>query len=241
VERSLSGAPRRSTSAAFVEFNLPVVSAAMKIPLLRNVSVQAGTRVDAYSDLGALTHSQFSLTWEPVAHVALRGTYGTSYRPPSLFDLQQPIIRVPSVVADLRRNNQISSITVTAGGNPDLKSTTAQSWSAGLAWTPPGSSDLNLSATWWHTQLKERLTPVVLQVLLDNEELFPERVMRGAPSANDIAAGLPGTLTASGIDAALSAGLQTRLGRLISKLSTTWMDEFAVTDMPGLAVEERVG
>jgi len=94
----------------------------------------------------------------------------------------------------------------------------------------------------------------VLQVLLDNEELFPKRVTRAVPSANDIAAGLPGalialdvrpsnagTLTASGIDASLSAGVQTRLGRLTSKLSTTWMGEFAVTDMPGLVAEERVG
>jgi iron complex outermembrane recepter protein len=253
VERSLSGAPRRSISAAFAELNVPLTTSAMKLPMLESLSVKAGARVDAYNDIDTLTHSQFMLAWEPVAHVAIRGTYGTGYRPPSLFDLHQPIIHVPSAVPDLRRNNQISGITVTAGGNPDLRPTTAQSWSAGLAWTPPGSRKLNLSATWWHTRLKDRLTPVVLQVLLDNEELFPGRVTRAMPSPSDIAAGFPGavialdvtplnagTLKATGVDLSLSAEVQTALGRLMPKLSATWMDEFAVTDVPGLAVN-RVG
>jgi iron complex outermembrane recepter protein len=254
VEHRLPGSPHRSMSSAFVEFSVPLTSPAMKIPVLRSLSVKAGSRIDAYSDIDTLTDSQFELAWEPVAHVALRGTYGTGYRPPSLFDLKQPVIRVPSTVADLRRDNQISSVTATAGGNPALKSTTAESWSVGLTWTPPNSSDLSLSATWWNAHLHNRLAPVVPQVLLANEELFHGRVTRSVPSESDIAAGRPGaliaidltqsnagSLLASGIDASLSAELQTRIGRLMPKLWVTWMDEFAVTDMPGTPVTERVG
>jgi hypothetical protein len=80
--------------------------------------------------------------------------------------------------------------------------------------------------------------------LLADESRFPERVVRGAPSAADVAAGLPGPLelidvtrlnygsiSTSGIDLSASLGFDTRLGRFTPQLSATWVHDFTTTDL----------
>lgn len=254
AEERLLGDPERTSRSAFLEFHLPFVDHEQNIPGISQLGLSLAGRLDDFSDVGSIGNTQFALTWDPFPSWSIRATYGTGYRAPSLFDLNQPVIRVPGAVPDLKRNNEIANIITVAGGNPDLIPTKAQSSSLGVSYTLHSTFDLNLSATYWQSDVRDRVSPFLLQNLLAHDDLFPDRVVRAPQSASDVALGLPGILTsldvrpantgnlkASGVDAVIGAAFDTPYGRFTPALSVTWMDRFTVMDFPGIAATERVG
>lgn len=249
------GSHERTVEAAFLEISVPLISAEMKVRAISQLALSASRRIDDFNDVGSTENSQFALTWHPINGLSARASYGTTFRAPSLFELNQPLIHVPGAVLDLRRNNEIANITTTAGGNPDLTPARAHSWSLGLTYDRRGPVALNASATYWQTHLQDRVSSFFfLPLLLLHDDLFPDRVTRAAPTPADLAAGLPGLLTeldvrpanvgtlrASGIDGAISAEIEPQTGRISASLLGTWMDRFTVVDVPGIPPIERVG
>lgn len=146
------GSPDRRVSSAFMELRVPLVDPDMRVPAVKDLAVTAATRLDRYTDIGPLSHSQFDVAWRPINSVTLRATYGTAYRAPSLYELHQPIFTFPFAIPDPKRNNAATLVTIQAGGNPKLSQTTAQSWSAGLWFAPQSVSQLNASAKFWHAE-----------------------------------------------------------------------------------------
>lgn len=253
-QATLAGSAHRSIDSAFVEVAVPVIDSAMRVPGIVDLSLTASGRIDSYSDLGSQSHSQWTLRWQPLRQLTIRGTYATVYRPPSLHELNQKVQTIPVSALDLRRGNEVASFMLTAGGNSELDTTTAKNWSVGIGWAPESTLGFQGLATYWNSRSVNRVSPVVLPVLLANEELFPGRVTRGTRTESDIAAGLPGVLTAidvtldnvgslaaSGVDVSLSFDVASRLGRIKPTLSATWMDGFRVVDLPGTQSVERVG
>lgn len=254
AEARVLGSHARTVKAAFLELSVPLINAGMKVPAISQLALSVSGRIDDFSDVGSTENSYCALTWRPMNGFSARAAFGTTFRAPSLFELNQPVIHVPVPVPDLRRNNEIANIFTTAGGNPELTPTRAHSRSFGLSYDRRGPIDFNASATYWRTHLQDRVSPFTLPTLLFHADLFPDRVTRAAPTPADFAAGLPGVLTgldvrpanvgtlrASGIDGALSAAFTTRIGRIVPSLSATWMDAFTVIDVPGIAPSDRVG
>jgi iron complex outermembrane recepter protein len=249
-----TGDAARSTSAAFAEFQLPVFDGERtRGPRRDSVFLNLSSRWDLYSDLGATWHSNAAVTWRPTRDLQFRGSYGTSFRAPSLWELYQPRVTVPAVLPDPKRNNEVSSFMVTAGGNPDLENATARSWSLGLLWKQPDIADLQLSGNWWHVEIDRRLTAVTVPVLLGHEDFFSNRVERARPSDSDIAAGIPGrlltldftaanvgALSANGLDLTLAVAIDSAIGRFAPSVSATWMNKFTTVDVPGLDATDRV-
>lgn len=247
------GSPYRSADSAFIELSMPFIDAAMRVPGIVDLSLTASGRIDAFSDLGTQSHSQWVFAWHPIKSLAFRGTYATAYRAPSLYEMHLQAVTMPVSALDLRRANEVTTFMATAGGNPQLVPATARNWSAGVAWESKTPHLLQATATYWHSDSIDQINPIPLRLLLANEELFPGRVVRAAPTESDRAAGFPGTLTAinttfgnfgriqaSGLDASLSFSLHTLLGRFKPTISATWMDEFMVVDLPGTASVDRL-
>jgi iron complex outermembrane recepter protein len=254
AEPQFLGSQARTVKAAFLELGVPLINAEMKVPAISQLALSVAGRIDDFSDIGSIENSQFALVWHPVNGLSARAAYGTTYRPPTLFDLNRPPLHVSGALPDLRRNNEITNIVATVGGNPDLTPTRAHSWSLGVFYERRDAIDFDASASYWRTDLQDRVSPFTLATLLLHADMFPGRVTRAAPTPADLAAGLPGVLTAldtspvnvgtlraSGIDGAISAAFNTRMGRIASSLSSTWMDRFTVMDFPGIAPNERVG
>jgi iron complex outermembrane receptor protein len=100
--------------------------------------------------------------------------------------------------------------------------------------------------------MDERITFFASTTLLENEAAFAERVIRAAPTPDDIAAGRPGRLLAldtsrlnlgrieaRGVDLNASYDFDTRFGRFFPGLMGTWIDEFKTTELPGMPLEDR--
>lgn len=254
IDTRLPRSPRRAVTSGFVELRVPLVDRRMALPGVRGLAFAASGRLDQFGDMGRITNEQLGLTWQPVESVSVRASLGTSFRPPSVFELYVPLVHLPFTLVDLRRNNQITNVQVTVGGNPDLDATTARSWSAGLSFEGKSAHHLRMAANYWNARLKEQITPIALPTLLTHDERFPGRILREPQTAADIAAGLPGTLVAldvrpgnigaleaSGVDVSASMDAETRFGRLMPTFSVAWMEKFRVIDAPGLPAVDRVG
>lgn len=244
----------RRVNAAFAELSVPLVSST---PYRKGdvLSMTVAARLDDYSDFGSTLNPQFGLMWRPVPDLLLRGSFGTSFRPPSLYELRSPRLMAANVpLSDPARDNMLTSVTLVAGGNPYLRPIEADSMTAGFVLTPSELPGLRLLGNYWKVHTNHRVTVLHYSQVLANEAAFSDRVLRAEPTPADVAAGRPGQLlqldvsrmnfgrlTTSGIDLEASYELATSLGTLTPHLSATWVDEFVAVDIPGQAPIDRVG
>lgn len=244
----------REVRAAFTELSVPLISST---PSARGdvLSMSLAARLDDYSDFGSTVNPQFGLMWRPTPDLLLRGSYGTSFRPPSLFELRTPRDTVSNVsLQDPARNNVLSTVTFVVGGNPDLRPIEADSMTAGFVLTPSAAPGLRLLGNYWKIHTNHRVTILHFSTLLANEDAFGDRIVREAPTPQDIAAGIPGRLlqldisrlnfgrlTTSGVDVEASYEFDTSLGRFTQRLSATWVNEFTAVDVPTTSPIDRVG
>ncbi len=245
----------RTVNAAFAEARIPLVGGEISAPLLHEVSLTVAGRQDRYNDFGSSFNPQYGLRWRPLEALLVSASYGTSFRAPALFELYAPRLEnLNNSINDPRRNGELTPIRQLSGGNPDLDAVEGRTWTAGFVYTPSQLPDWRFSASYWNTLIDGRIANFLPALVLANESLFPQRVIRRAPTPADVAAGLPGVIdtidasrinfgrtTTDGVDIALNFDRQTQLGRWHWDLSATWVDDYDAVQVPNTPVVERVG
>ena len=240
----IHGAHQRSIVAGFGELRLPLVDQQAGLPAMCELALVLSGRVDDYSDIGQAFNPEYALIWRPVRELTVRTSFAKSFRPPSLFDLHMPRVEATGLIADPARNGEFSVPVLVAGGNPDLQPSNADSLSVGLQFAHKSPSALHVAANYWRIAIDETITIPSAARLLAAEDLFPERVIRGPPSASDVAAGLPGPLQVidlrrlnngavrtSGVDVSASLDIDTPVGQFKPELSATWVHDFSTSDL----------
>jgi iron complex outermembrane receptor protein len=250
---SLLGSFGREIAAGFAELRLPVLSEQMRIPAARQLVVTVAGRFDRFTDFGQIFSPQYGVVWSPRRDVDIRGTYARSFRPPSLYELHLPPTLSFAGVSDPRRNGEAYSVTAFGGGSPDLEATRAESYTAGIEFTPEAIRPLTLAATYWHVAMDRRITALNPMFALLHESDVADRIRRAEPTAAELAAGLPGrvltidltrmnfgSLTTSGIDLGASYAFDSLAGHFTADLKGTWIDQYEALDLPGQAPTDRV-
>jgi iron complex outermembrane recepter protein len=72
--------------------NVEALFAEVNVPILKTLEGDAAVRYDHYSDFGNTTNPKVSLRWQPNQSFLLRGSYGTGFVAPSLYQLFTPNI-----------------------------------------------------------------------------------------------------------------------------------------------------
>lgn len=136
-----------------------------------------------------------ALRWMPVQDLTARISYGTGFLPPSLSQLVTSTIvgQVgPWYTDPLRGNTQAGDgpagpFTQLNGGNPNLKPEQSVSWSAGLILTPRVLPGMRLSVDYTRIKKTDAISehPRTIQGLIDDESLFPGRIVRGPNLPDD--------------------------------------------------------
>lgn len=139
----------------------------LAIPIVKSLEANVAVRYDHYSDFGSTTNPKVSVRWQPVPQLLLRGSWGTGFKAPTLFQLwnpQAPGLSQPGLNDPLRcpnpddENNPDcnTQYTVTFGGNPDLQPEKANQTTIGAVWEPiPGVS---LGLDWFDMDVKNIVT-----------------------------------------------------------------------------------
>lgn len=76
----------RTVSSAYGELNVPLISALNRRPGLERLTVTAAGRFEHYERIGSTFNPKLGLLWSPLPDVAVRSSYGTSFRAPLLYE-----------------------------------------------------------------------------------------------------------------------------------------------------------
>jgi len=183
---------RQQMDSVYAEATLPLASPELNLPGLHTLDVQLAWRherfdVETSGNKFHTTVPTLGLRWLPVKDLMLRTSWGKGFRAPDYAQLADPTLSTtPSQVNDPRRGGETNDTVFTlSGGNPELTPETSRNLNIGLVWTPEFLSGLRLSADWYRIEKKNVIITPSAQMLVDNEAIFPDRVIRAAPVAGD--------------------------------------------------------
>ncbi len=177
----------RDNLAVFAELYVPIIGSAQEITGVRSLVLSLAGRYEDYSDFGETTNPKVGLTWNPIDSLTLRGTYGTSFRAPSLVDSSEQIHNI--FIQNLTDPTAAGGVTrgiFHNGGRSTLKAEEATTWSAGIDWVPQGAlSGLTTSVTYYDIDYTDRIDVVPNTALTEPTVYSPYIVRR--PAASDAA------------------------------------------------------
>lgn len=252
--QDLSGSHQRIVNAGFGELRIPVIDPAAMTPGLDELSLVLAGRLDDYSDSGDSFNPEYAVVWRPASGMGVRLSWSQSFRPPPLFDLYLPRLDLAFPIVDPARNGELALPIWRAGGNSNLQPSSAESFATTFSFAPASVSGLRIEAGYWRIHVDRTIGIPSPALLLSSEGRFADRIVRGQPSAEDIAAGLPGPLQlidvtrlnfgsirTSGLDLHANFSIHTRLGRFAPELSATWLHDFTTSDLVSGAGVNRLG
>jgi outer membrane receptor for ferrienterochelin and colicin len=152
---SVSAAASRDNWSAFVEFSLP---------LLENLELELAARYDDYSDFGSTTNPKVAARWDVSDAFAVRGSWGTGFRAPSLAQIGLGPSQESLFFSDTYGcavNLAYCATTdyvVIFSGNPDLEAEESENFNFGLTVNPLES--LSVSVDYWDITQEKKIDDV---------------------------------------------------------------------------------
>jgi hypothetical protein len=124
-----------------------------------------------------------------VGGLTLRGSYTEAFHAPGLSELSPagaqgfPLVSDPFTRTNPPAFRTPPQIEVRSSGNPFLHPEVAYEWTYGIVYSPKWIKGLTLSADWWHIDMRDIVTPLGAQFIIENSnhEPFESLVIRGAP------------------------------------------------------------
>lgn len=254
----------------FAEFHIPLLEGQT---FAEDLSLDAAARYSDYNTVGSEATFKLALHWEPVNALKFRGIYATGFRSPNILESfggtadTFPTVADPcNTAADLYRDNatvrgncagqgipsdyvqNASQLKISAGGNPELKPETSDSFSVGLIWTPDEIGNLSVAIDYYNVQVDDAInTPDPVDVILT----CYTTPNLAAPECDRIRRGPSGTITrfdllnenlarleTSGIDVSAAYILYTDYGDVSLTGNVNWLNEYVETTDSG-AVSDR--
>jgi iron complex outermembrane recepter protein len=174
----------RIVRAAYAEVLVPLAVPGDGVPLVSAFEVTAAGRGEKYSDFGTTANPKVGVRWVLTSDVALRGSYGTSFKAPLFSSLAGGGALSFLTLADPKSaTGQTLSIIDSRGRQPgDLQPETATTWTTGLDFTPSAVKGLVLSSTYFSVDYTNKIGSVVPNTALQLESQLGTLVQRN-PSA----------------------------------------------------------
>jgi iron complex outermembrane receptor protein len=161
----------RTVSSLYGEVYVPVVGDELIVPLVKRFVVSAALRYDKYDDAGKSTNPKLGFAWDVNDMLSFSGTWGTSFRSPSITD-KNPAAYVSGLVIpfpvnaanlDPRVSNLFcygpglcyTNAALLFGSNPDLKPEQATNWSLSAKLSP--GHGFKASVNYYNIDYRDRL------------------------------------------------------------------------------------
>ena len=190
---SLFGAFEREVAGGFAELEVPLLGESMHLPAARELTLTLAGRFDRYTDFGEIFSPQYGLVWRPFRDVAVRATYGRSFRAPSLYELYLPDVSAHDASRGSAAQWRVLQRAAAGWRDARARSHSRRIFRSGhRVHSRSCIQPLKLSATYWHVMMDDRVTALNPVFAVTHESLFADRVLRAEPTAEDLAAGRPG-------------------------------------------------
>jgi iron complex outermembrane recepter protein len=138
----------RETTAGFIEVNIPVLGKDQDLPGLYDLEITAAGRYQTFDPGGEAAVPKVGILWKPLdEQVTLRGNYGQGFIAPSIFNLFGPdFLSSPNVTI----NGTPGQVTSQTRANPNLKSSNAEQFGAGIVISPKAIKGLTVGVDYYH-------------------------------------------------------------------------------------------
>ena len=220
----------RDVVAVFTELLIPLFGPDNRAPLIEQLEISLAGRWESYSDVGDTVNPKVGVHWKPTQDVSIRATYSEAFRAPSLSEVFAPdfqtFVAFPAFLVtnavieefDPRLPPGTVATNIILSDPSALTEETADTYSAGITYTPRKLPGLTVSGTAFEIQYSERIETInpldVLQVpefaiLLNQDpsaQLVQSRLeLRNDPTVTTIYT-LPFEANSSDIDLVVLAG-----------------------------------
>lgn len=164
--------------------NVGAAYAELQAPLAKDLETQFALRAERYSDFGNALTGTLGAKYKLSNWAAVRGTYATGFRAPSLSQVSQSAVFAFTTVQDKRLcpvssssnddcSRRISSV---IQSNSALDAEKAKTYSLGLLMEPIENMDVVLDA--WYVERTGEVDRLTAQQVVDRESEFPGAVVR---------------------------------------------------------------
>ncbi|MBL8266356.1 TonB-dependent receptor plug domain-containing protein [Steroidobacter sp.] len=151
----------RTVRSAFAELSVPLVGSNNAFPGVKALQLSLSGRYDDYSDFGDTTNPKFGVNWTLVDGFSLRASSGKSFHAPSLADSNVSTVdsrlQIVPFFPFFPPGALPGPAVVIAGGQPNLKPETADTWSVGFDFNPSSLDNLNVSAALYNVDFEDVL------------------------------------------------------------------------------------
>ena len=151
----------RTVQGVFAEARIPVVGPDNGRRGLRSLELSVAGRWEDYDDFGSTANPKLGVVWSPARDLALRASWGTSFRAPALEHTRAP--SGASTMFFTRADGSRALGLYLAGGNPNLVPETADTFTSGVDFRRPGG--LSISANYFDTRFTDRIAQPVTENL----------------------------------------------------------------------------
>lgn len=169
---------------AFGELVIPVLE---DMPFAESLTVELGARYSDYSTAGTEFTWKAGGAWEPVAGLKIRGNYQRSSRAPNIGELFTPVTTglsnlgqdpcagaapvgnanltaiciaqgAPAGSIGIINNPVAGQVNITTGGNLNLGTETAKTWTVGFLAEPAAVPGLAVTVDYWNIEVTDAIT-----------------------------------------------------------------------------------
>lgn len=171
---------KQEVRSFYAEFNLPIITPRMKVPLFRSFDLSAAIRYEEFESFDQLlggyfaadgvtvipggkkvnsgVKPRFTMRWQPIEDLTIRGSYGESFLAPTPGQLfAPPAQNFPQLFDPL--TNQTLQVSTFQGGNPGLTPEESKSWTAGMVYTPKYVRGLTLTLDYYQIITRDVILP----------------------------------------------------------------------------------
>lgn len=178
----------RDVRSVYGELFIPIMGEGNEAPFADNLALSLSARYDEYSDFGSTTNPKIGITWELIDGLAVRGTYGTSFRAPGLRQIGASVgayylsaVNSATYANDPTRGLAQVETVYLLGGNDNLEPEEAETHSFGIDFNPSAMPNLRASLTYYNIEYTNVIgTPAVPFIFQD--PLFASIIHRGNPT-----------------------------------------------------------
>jgi len=175
--------------SAFAEVQIPVVAAAQSAPYAKSLTFTAAIRLSDYEDFGSVANPKVGVLWEFNDQLRLRGTWGTSFRAPSLHESSKGgMAAFVNRIIDPFSPTGRSRVVILEGSNPDdLEPEESENWTLGLDFRPVSLNSLEVSLTYFAYDFENKIEPANPRPenMLANPALYAKFLIK-SPSAEQV-------------------------------------------------------
>jgi outer membrane receptor protein involved in Fe transport len=187
----------RDVWAIYQEVRVPFTSPTWNFPAFYSLEVDFAEREEWYSTNTSAVlpsglfaavpaeHSTYnaqkpkvSVRWQPldpkyIGALTLRGSYTEAFHAPTLSEVTPassqnfPIVADPFTAGNPPGNRTEPQIEERILGNPLLHPEVAYEWTYGAVWSPKWVKGLTLSADWWHIDMRDIVTTLGAQTIIN--------------------------------------------------------------------------